>query len=69
MDREREMAELIILLQLKALPYGGMMRQIAPISQEEAIVWAEKYQAEKVYYWSRTKSAFILFKSRSQGDK
>lgn len=53
------MSELIILPQLKALPYGGML-QTAPISQEEAVGWAQKYQAEKVYYWPRTKSAFIV---------
>lgn len=53
------MAELIILPQLKALPIGGML-QTAPISQEEAVLWAQKYQAERVYYWPKTKSAFIV---------
>ena len=53
------MAELIILPQLKALPYGGML-QTAPISPEDALTWAEKYQAEKVYYWPKTRRAFIV---------
>lgn len=51
--------DLITLKLLKDLPKGGML-QTSPITPEQAITWAERYKAETVYYWPKTKSAFIL---------
>jgi len=53
------MPELIILKWLKDLPKGCLL-QTSPIEQDKAQEWAKFNRAERVYYWPRTKSAFIL---------
>jgi hypothetical protein len=51
--------ELIVLERLNRLPYGGMLQK-SPIEEDEVQAWAAFYGAMKVYYWPRTKSAFIV---------
>jgi len=59
------MTELIILVHLKDLPREAGYQQASPIEEGEVLAWGEKYKAEKVYYWRRTKSAFITSIRRS----
>jgi len=60
------MTELILLPLLKALPYGGM-QSTSPVTQEEAVAWAEKYKSSIVYFWLKTKSAFIPYRDERPG--
>ena len=55
------MPEAVILKFMKDLPVGGML-QTCPVSLEGAIAWAELHKAEKVYYYEKTKNAFIVYK-------
>lgn len=48
------------LKHLKDLPVGGML-QTCPVSLAEAIAWGEKHKAEKVYYYAKTKNAWIVY--------
>lgn len=52
------MTEIIVLEKLNRLP-GGAMKQASPLTQDEAIQWAEKVKAPVVWYWGKTKSAFL----------
>jgi hypothetical protein len=60
------MTELIILVHLKDLPLVGLIghQQISPIEEGKVLAWGKKYKAERVYYWRRTKSAFITITER-----
>lgn len=53
------MTDLIILAHLKDLPTEAGYQQKSPIEEGEALAWGEEYKAEQVFYWRKTKSAFI----------
>lgn len=56
------MTKPVDLKHIKDLPNntaGYLMR--CPITREDAIAWGEKYKAEKVYYYGKTKVAYIVF--------
>ena len=53
------MAEVIVLKRLSELP-GGAMVQASPMTEQEARLWASGRQAERVWYWEKTRSAFVL---------
>ena len=53
------MTELIVLAFLKDLPQGAGYQMRSPLEEAEVAAWAEQYKATRVYYWRRTKSAFI----------
>lgn len=55
----QELPELITLEILNLLP-DAWTRSISPVSQLEAQIWAQKHQADAVYYWETTRTAYIL---------
>ena len=58
-DPKQKLPELIILERLNRLPVGSLL-QTSPIEQEKVLEWATFYKADQVYYWPKTKSAFIV---------
>jgi hypothetical protein len=60
------MPELIVLKRTADLPKEDLY-QASPLSPEEAQAWAARFQAEKVYYWEATQSAFIRREQDVQG--
>jgi|GEM_PF-3636625 len=54
-----DLPELIVLERLNRLPTGSMLQK-SPIEQDKAQAWGAFYHAERVYYWPKTQSAFIV---------
>ena len=57
------MPELIVLERLNLLPKDCGYQMTSPIAQEKAQAWAAQYKAARVYYWPKTKTAYIVIEA------